>query len=103
MKARSMNTQKGNVLFLILIAVALFAALSFAISNTTRGPGTNDRWEAHKSNAAAMIQYASSIRSAIQRMQMINQVPTNRIDFYNTNAILENGSPGATYDNTLCS
>jgi hypothetical protein len=72
----------GNVLFLILIAVALFAALSYAITQSSRGGGnaSDDKYQLH---ASEFLQYASSIRSSIQRLQIINGCDITEISFYN--------------------
>ncbi len=98
----SADGQKGNVLFLILIAVALFAALSYAVTSSSRSSGGDASSETTRAAASAMLQYAGSIRTSVQRMQITNQVPTPNIDFLTTSTVLENDSPGATYDNTNC-
>lgn len=62
------NKQSGNVLFLILIAVALFAALSYAVTQSTRsGGGTADR-ETSILNAASLTQYPAALRTSVIRM-----------------------------------
>ncbi len=62
---------KGNALFLILIAVALFAALSYAITSSSRGSGSIDRDQAEIA-AAELIQYTTSIEQAVNRLRVIN-------------------------------
>ncbi len=72
--------EKGNVLFLILIAVALFAALSYAVTQSSRsGAGTADG-ESNLINAAQITQYPASVRTAIVRM-IIGGVDVTQLEF----------------------
>lgn len=79
-----MQRQSGNVLFLILIAVALFAVLSYAVTSSTRSGGGSITKEKAKSNAAAIIEYGASLRSAIMRMKVSNGCTNTNLDFSNT-------------------
>ena len=63
------NTQSGNVLFLILIAVALFAALSYAVTQSTRSGGSNKN-ETSRINVAVVTQYPVSVQTAVMRMNI---------------------------------
>ncbi|MBL4589884.1 MAG: hypothetical protein JKY11_07405 [Alphaproteobacteria bacterium] len=74
------HKSQGNVLFLILIAVALFAALSYAVTQSTRGGG-NAGDEKTGIHAAQIIQYAGSIATAIQRIQVSGRYTINEVDF----------------------
>lgn len=60
--------QEGNVLFLILIAVALFAALSYAVTQSSRSGSGDAGSETNLVNSAQMTQYPASIRTALVRM-----------------------------------
>jgi hypothetical protein len=63
-----LNNSSGNILFIILIAVALFAALSYAVSRSNNVGTNNASQETSTINGAVLSQYTASIRSAIQRM-----------------------------------
>lgn len=73
------RSEQGNVLFLILIAVALFAALSYAVTKSTSGGGNADN-ETNILNAATITQYPSALKTAVLRMT-INGAPEALLDF----------------------
>ena len=80
----SKKNQSGNVLFLILIAVALFAALSYAVTQSSRGGGNADS-ETLAINSATVAQYISSIQQALMRMTIINGCTEDEISFASDN------------------
>ena len=67
-KRKVANGESGNVLFLILIAVALFAALSYAVTQSSRTGGGASDGEQNLINSAQVTQYPASVRTAIVRM-----------------------------------
>ncbi len=77
-----MTHSKGNALFLILIAVALFAALSYAITTSSRSGGRGTSAENARLVAGQIFQYASEMRAAVQRLQLINGCTLEQISFY---------------------
>lgn len=74
MMEKRVNKESGNVLFLILIAVALFAALSYAVTSSTNSGGGNADEESSLVNSAAIAQYPASIKTAIVRMTAMKGV-----------------------------
>jgi|AntRauTorcE11897_2_1112592.scaffolds.fasta_scaffold02731_9 hypothetical protein len=94
-----MINQRGNALFLVLIAVALFAALSYAVTQSGRGSGDISR-EKVQIQAAQIIQYVGSVEQTVQRMVLLG-TPENELDFYSDQRIHGNGVV-RTMDNTLC-
>jgi hypothetical protein len=72
--------QRGNALFLILIAVALFAALGYAITQSGRGNGNANK-EQVALQAARLISFAGTLQSAAQRLQLTGGCTADQIDF----------------------
>ena len=77
----SFFSQKGNVLFLILIAVALFAALSYAISQTMRQGSGGVSEEKDHVKSIYVHQFPTSIRQAILRIKLSDHLADTDISF----------------------
>ncbi len=84
MYAINNKSQRGNVLFLILIAVALFAALSYAVTASTRSGSQNSNNETIDLQISQIHQYSAALSAAIQRLQVINKCDTSELNFYST-------------------
>lgn len=89
------EAERGNVLFLILIAVALFAALSYAVTQSSRSGGGDANSETNLVNSATITQYPASIRTAIIRQIVSKNVAVNELEF-NTPSNFGNCTGGAT-------
>ncbi len=80
--SRSLS-QNGNVLFLILIAVALFAALSYAVTSSTRSGGGDAAKETVQTSAARIINYYTTLQAGLQRLMVINSAKITDLRFDN--------------------
>lgn len=59
---KKISSQNGNVLFIILIAVALFAALSYAVSSSFRGGGDTITKEQARVGAGDILRSMQAIK-----------------------------------------
>jgi len=78
----SRRFQTGNVLFMILIAVMLFAALTAAVTSSNRG-GTTSTRERGTINATDVMSYGSAMEKIVARI-MSNEVSESALSFENT-------------------
>lgn len=60
--------QSGNVLFLILIAVALFAALSFVITQSSRSGSGDAAREKARMSASDILNQVTNVQTAVSRL-----------------------------------
>lgn len=77
-----MKRDSGNALFLILIAVALFAALSYAITQSGRGGGSVDK-ETNAITAAQIVQFGGAMEQAMTRMKLMGGTSDTEYSFAN--------------------
>ena len=93
-------TQRGNILFLILLAVVLFAALSYAVTQSLRGGGKDASAEDLQVQAADLIQYFSLVDTAVMRMTMSQNIRPENLSFSHTSTNYVSGVPaiGANVD-----
>lgn len=65
-----MNAQSGNVLFYILIAVALLAALTFAVSQSGRGTSSNITEDRARLYASEILEFANTMSAAVSQLRL---------------------------------
>ena len=75
------TAEQGNVLFLILIAVALFAALSYAVTLTTRSGGGNVGKEKAQLLVDQISQYGAVLSNAVTRVILGSNCSIMTVDF----------------------
>ena len=78
---RTNHREGGNILFLILLAVVLFAALSYAITSGMRGGGKDASAEKLQSQASQLLNYGALVENTITRMRLSGNVPEYGLDF----------------------
>ena len=77
------NHSSGNVLFLILIAVVLFAALSYAVTSSSRSSGNVDK-EKNELAISNLMQQLTLLDQSIMRLKILNKCTDKEISFENT-------------------
>ena len=88
---------RGNALFLILIAVALFAGLAFAVTKSNRnGDGSVDKEEMELA-VSQSLQYMALIRATVQRMILTGSCTDKTIRFWHPDRV-NAGVPGGYGD-----
>lgn len=91
--------QRGNILFLVLLAVVLFAALSYAVTQSQRGAGNDASNEKVQAQAAELMNYFTSIDVGVQRMLTTGGIKDYELNFFYQ---IGNNYIFGSNDNTNC-
>jgi hypothetical protein len=88
------KSQNGNVIFIILIAVALFAALGFAITASTRASGNgNINKDKGDLTASRILNFTVSVQGAVTRLMTMSGEPITSLKFNNDLSTTFDGTP----------
>lgn len=85
-------SQAGGALFIILIAVSLFAALSFVVMRGNSTNSSNLTSEQTRMAATEIIAYGNSVVDTVQKLKL-RGCGNDQLDFANTSWLLDAGSP----------
>lgn len=87
-------SEKGNVLWFILVGVVLIGALTMVLSRSGTSVDQSGDFEQMRIQATQLIRYAKSVETTIQQMNLRN-VSENEISFQNTVSVTD-------YTNSSC-
>ena len=80
---RHTRSQCGSALFLILLGIVLFWALSHAVTSSIRGGGQDATKEQSQVYAAELVQYGGMLQNTISRLKLSNNCTDKTISFEN--------------------
>ena len=86
--------QKGNALFLVLIAILLFAALGVAATKTSTNTPNSDTYEA-TIEAQRLLKWLSGVKAAVNTMILVKGTTETSISFEDPREN-QSGAPGDT-------
>lgn len=75
------SKQRGNILFLILLAVVLFAALSYAVTSSIQGGGKDLSGERAGLAASNIMQAGILMANGVNRMMLTNGCKLSELSF----------------------
>ncbi len=78
------ESQNGNVLWFVLITIALFGLLSVVLSRNSASVNQSGDAEKARIKATQIMRYASGLESAIEKLRITNGCSENDISFDNT-------------------
>lgn len=85
--------QRGALLFMILLAVVLFAALSYAVTQSLRSGGKDGSSEKAQSKATEIIQYATLLEQTAMRLKLVNGCTDDQLSAEVNGFFINNSSP----------
>lgn len=89
------SKQQGNVLFLILMAVALFAMITFVVSQSSRDSNTVPK-ERARIMSSQITTFATQVEQTVMRARTAMRIPEYGIDFS------DGGAPSQSLANATC-
>ncbi len=90
-----MKRERGNILFLILLAVVLFAALSYAVTGSQREQIKPLTTEVARSQASTVLQYFTLVEQTVGRM-VVNGIPVETLDWSGNDISYNGANPACT-------
>ncbi len=76
-----MHQDRGNILFLILLAIILFVALSYAVMGSINGGGSKKGQETFGATFATMRNTSSQIIQGINRLKLMKDCTDTKLSF----------------------
>ncbi len=87
-------SESGNILWFLLLTVALLGMLTFIVSRNSGTVNQSGRTEQDRIRASSLLRYTKSIEIAVQKMTLNDGISENDLDFI---------AISAGHDNTNCS